>query len=165
MNLQAVAQTSGNNWSASYSYQRAYQPQPHPHSILRSLPQGLTFFKELEADLTEARASQEVVMKEVQNRFGKASDPLVVAFMASHRSLPHLLTEAFERLKDAFRQNIVVNLEVSTDEEGYQNLYAIVLWQDDAHQAATAFDSFVENWWIHRMNASNSDVAFVYQLL
>jgi hypothetical protein len=111
------------------------------------------------------RTSQEAIMKELQNRFGMASDGLVAAFLANHRSLPHLLAEAFDRLKEAFGTSIVVNLEVSMGEDGHQTLYAITLWREDARQAAAAFNSFVENWWIHRMSAATSDIAFVYQLI
>lgn len=166
MNLQTVAQTSGSNWNTSYSFQRAYYPaQPQPPISLFATHQGANFFAGLEQEVAGYRASQEAIMKELQNRFGMASDGLVAAFLANYRSLPQLLTEAFDRLKEAFGTSIVVNLEVSMDEDGHQTLYAITLWKEDARQAATAFNSFVENWWIHRMSAATSDVAFVYQLI
>lgn len=167
MNLQTVAQTSGNNWHPSYSFQRAYERnQPRSHTVPREVPHhGLTFFAGVEKEMAEYKRSQEAMMKEVQNRFGMALDALVASFLANHRSLPHLLAEAFDRLQQAFGTRVVVNLEVSTDEDGYQTLYAIVLWRGDAHHAEAAFNSFVENWWIHRMNAPTADIAFVYQLI
>jgi hypothetical protein len=166
MNPQTVVQTSGSNWNTSYSFQRAYyHVQPHPHISLLATHQGANVFAGLEEEMAGYRASQEAILKELQNRFGMVSDGLVAAFLANHRSLPHLLTEAFDRLKEAFGTSIVVNLEVTTDEDGHQTLYAITLWKEDARQAATAFNSFVENWWIHRMSAATSDIAFVYQLI
>ena len=165
MNLQSAAQTSGSNWKTSYSFQRAYyRAKPHLHISPSARLQGANFVAGLEGEMGY-RVSQETILKELQNRFGMASDGLVAAFLANHRSLPHLLTEAFDRLKEAFGTSIVVNLEVSMDEDGQQTLYAITLWKEDARQAATAFNSFVENWWIHKMSAATSDIAFVYQLI
>jgi len=165
MNLQTVAQTSGSNWNPSYS-QRAYFPaQPHPPSSRFGKHQGANVLAGLQEKTAGDRTLQEAIMKELQNRYGMASDGLVAAFLANHRSLPQLLTEAFDRLKEAFGTSIVVNLEVSMDEDGHQTLYAITLWKEDARQAASAFNSFVENWWIHRMSAATSDIAFVYQLV
>jgi len=165
MNLQTVPQTSGNNWSPSFSDQRAYQPERRPLAGPHIESQCSTFFASIEKDMSDARASQEAIMKELRARFGMASDALVVTFLASHRSIPHLLTEAFDRLRVAFGAGVAVNLEVMTDEDGNQTLYVTTLWANSAQQAATAFHSFVETWWIHRMNAANSDVAFVYQLI
>jgi hypothetical protein len=208
VNLQEVAQTSGNNWTDLYSFQRAYrQPKTEtkrsPGTLLDFMPQadfipqycsgsevrndsgivsalpsqlqggtnlpnggvGLVPFDDLEKGMAGFKASQEATAKELQHRFGMASDAKVLDFLANHRSLPHLLTEAFDRLQDAFGAGTTVNLEVSTDEDGYQTLYAVTLWKNAAPQAAIAFDSFVENWWIHRMSAATSDIAFVYRLI
>jgi hypothetical protein len=166
MNLETVPQTSGSSWNTSYPFQRAYyRDKPHPHISPLARHQGANIYAGLEEEMAGYRASQEAILKELQNRFGMASNGLVAAFLANHRSLPHLLTEAFDRLKEAFGTSIVVNLEVSIDEDGQQTLYAITLWKEDASQAATAFNSFVENWWIHRMSAATSDIAFVYQLI
>lgn len=166
MNLQAVAQTSGNSWPASYPFQRAYErPQPRPNISLPSTHRGMTSFGAIEKEMAEYKASQETVMKELQNRYGMPSYAPVAAFLANHRSLPHLLAEAFDRLQEAFGTKVIVNLEISMDEDGCQTLYASTLWKEDAHQAAVAFNSFVENWWIHRMGAATSDIAFVYQLI
>lgn len=166
MNLQAAAQTSGNSWPVSYPFQRAYErPQLRPNISLPSTHQGMTFFGATEKQMAEYKASQEAIMKELKNRYGMPSYALVAAFLANHRSLSHLLTEAFDRLQEAFGTKVVVNLEVSMDEDGYQTLYASTLWKEDAHQAAVAFNSFVEDWWIHRMGAATSDIAFVYQLI
>lgn len=165
MKLQLGAQTSGNDWRPSYSNQRAYRDsQPHVGTIA-NLAYGQTFFGAIERDMADSRASQQATMRELQRRFGKANDPFVVTFLANHRAVPHLLVEAWEGLKEAFGANVVVNLEVSTDEDGHQTLRAVTLWKEDAAKAAIAFHSFVENWWLDRMNASNSDVAFVYRFI
>jgi hypothetical protein len=125
---------------------------------------GMISFDDLETKMADFKASQEGIARELQHRFGKALDAIVVDFLANRRSLPHLLTEAFDRLQDAFGAGTTINLEVSTDEDGYQTLYVVTLWKNSARQAAIAFDSFVENWWIHRMSAA-SDIAFVYRLI
>lgn len=167
MNLQTVAQTSGNNWHDSYSFQRAYErPQPRPRLVpLREIHAGLTYFAAPENEMADFRAAQEAILKALQSRFGKATDAPVATFLANHRSLPHLLTEAFDKLRDTFGAGLVVNLELSTDEEGCQTLYVIILWKEEADGAAAAFNSFVEDWWIHKMGTSTSDLAFVYQLI
>lgn len=118
-----------------------------------------------EKQMADYKASQEVTLAELRHRFVMPSDSAVSAFLANHRSLPHLLSEAAERLKDAFGENVILNLEISTDEDGDETLYGIAMWQADASSAAHAFNSFVENWWLHRMNASTADVAFVYKLV
>jgi hypothetical protein len=165
VNAYPGAQTSGNSWPGFYR-SPAYEPPPQRRPTFVVAPrEGRTIFEPLERQMADSAASRQLIVNELRSRFGMASDSAIVAFLASHRSLPHLLTEAFDRLKDAFGDNLIVNLEVSTDEDGNQMLYAITLWKADARQAASAFNSFVENWWVHRMSYSNSDVAFVYRLL
>lgn len=118
-----------------------------------------------EKQIADYKASQEATLAELRQRFVMPSDSAVSAFLTNHRSLPHFLTEAAERLKDAFGESVIINLEVSTDEDGDETLYGIAMWQAGANSAARAFNSFIENWWLHRMNASTADVAFVYKLV
>ena len=187
MNLQEVAQTSGNNWtglldcmsqaafisqycSGSEAWNNSLPVITFPSQLQgdHNLPNGrvgLVSFDDLEKEMADFKAMQEAIAKELQHRFGMASDTIVLDFLANHRSLPHLLIEAFDRLQDEFGAGTTVNLEVSTDEHGYQTLYAVTLWKNAATQAAIAFDSFIENWWIHRMSAATSDIAFVYRLI
>ncbi len=126
---------------------------------------GNTSCDDLEKKNAGLKTSRQAISRELQHRFGKALDAAVLDFLADRRSLPHLLIEAFDKLQDAFGAGTTINLEVSTDEDGQQTLYAVTLWKNSARQAAIAFDSFVENWWIHRMSAASSDIAFVYRLI
>jgi hypothetical protein len=39
------------------------------------------------------------------------------------------------------------------------------IWQEEVCRASEALDSFLENWWLQRMNAATSDLAFIYKLV
>jgi hypothetical protein len=75
------------------------------------------------------------------------------------------LKDAVPQLKATFGVDKIFNLEVSKDEDGAETLYAVAIWQGDVCQASEALDNFLENWWLQRMNAATSDLAFVYKLV
>jgi hypothetical protein len=86
-------------------------------------------------------------------------------FLEDHRALRTILRQAIDPLKATFGADIVFNLEVSRDEDGSETIYAVAIWQSDALRASEALRAFLENWWLQRMNAATSDLAFVYKLV
>lgn len=132
---------------------------------VRSSRAGISNLETHQKQAVDYRASQEAILTQLRHRFVMPFESTVATFLTNHRSLPHLLTEAAERLKEAFGESVILNLEMSTDEDGEEILYGIAICQTDANSAARAFNYFVEKWWLHRMNASTTDIAFVYRLV
>jgi hypothetical protein len=92
-------------------------------------------------------------------------DNTIDQFLEDHRALRTILRQAIDPLKATFGADIVFNLEVSRDEDGSETIYAVAIWQSDALRASEALRAFLENWWLQRMNAATSDLAFVYKLV
>jgi hypothetical protein len=89
-------------------------------------------------------------------------DSSVAKFLSSHRSLPHVLNEAVPHLKKFFGEDVVVNLEVSDEEDGPQTLYAVVIWRGTVEAAEAALERFDDSWWLD--NSMKTDLTFTYEL-
>ncbi len=86
-------------------------------------------------------------------------------FLVRQRAIRATLRDAVPKLHTSFGQDCIFSLELSVEEEGLLTLYAVAIWNDDVRSAADAFDNFLESWWLHRMNAATSDLAFAYKLV
>jgi hypothetical protein len=113
----------------------------------------------------EARAALDDQISSLRRDYGFADSAVVTDFLVSHRTIRTVLKDAVPQLKATFGVDKIFNLEVSKDEDGAETLYAVAIWQGDVCQASEALDNFLENWWLQRMNAATSDLAFVYKLV
>lgn len=86
-------------------------------------------------------------------------------FLIARSAVRALLRDAVPELRATFGAANIINLEVSRDEDGFETMYAVAIWQAEGRRAAEALNNFLENWWLQRMNAATSDLAFVYKLI
>ena len=103
-------------------------------------------------------------LAELRKCYGFPANDSVANFLANHRAITAVLISATPLLREYFGHDSVLNLEVSTDEDESQTLYAIIVWHEDVHTAAEALDQFEENWWLDHMSPSTTDLAFTYKL-
>jgi hypothetical protein len=100
----------------------------------------------------------------LKRSYGFPQDDSVTVFLAHHRALPVVLLSAVPHLREAFGPEGIFNLEVSTDDDGSQTLYAVAVWHDTVQTAAAALERFEESWWLDHMVANTADLAFTYEL-
>lgn len=113
----------------------------------------------------EARAALDDQISSLRRDYGFADGAVVTAFLVSHRTIRTVLKDAVPQLRAAFGVDKIFNLEVSKDEDGSETIYAVAIWQEDVCRASEALHNFLENWWLQRMNAATSDLAFIYKLV
>ncbi|HWB84977.1 MAG TPA: hypothetical protein VG675_12600 [Bryobacteraceae bacterium] len=111
--------------------------------------------------------NRQVVTAEIDDlkRLYLFSDVAIDTFLEDHSAIRSVLRQAVDPLRMSFGPDRLVNLEVSTDEDGSSTLYAVVIWQADVPSASGALINFLESWWLQRMNGATSDLAFAYKLV
>jgi hypothetical protein len=140
----------------------------HHEEILRKPPQreGAIEF-EIEKARALIRDSQRRTHEDIDNlkkSYVFPADNAVDIFLANHRALPPVLLAAASHLEDSFGPETIFNLEVSTDDDDSQTLYAVAVWHDTVQTAVEALERFEENWWLDHMTPSTKDLAFTYEL-
>jgi len=110
--------------------------------------------KVMDADIDQLKAA-----------YAFRSAHLVKAFLTNHPSISATLTAAVPHLKEHFGSERILNLEVTADDDSFQTLYAIVVWDNTVASAARALEGFTENWWLDHMTPATSDLAFTYELI
>ena len=101
----------------------------------------------------------------LRRAYGFPDGDVVREFLVSHRTIRTVLKDAIPELHATFGADTIFNLEISEDDDGAETIYAVAIWPSDVQSASTALHDFIENWWLQRMNATNSDLAFVYKLV
>ena len=126
---------------------------------------SVVFMLQNKALSQKAQQSLDREIDELKRYYTFFSENQVTAFLANHRGIRAALREAVPHLQGAFGTDKIFNLQVSIDEDNSRTLFAVAIWQADARSAADAFERFVENWWLSRMNAATIDLAFAYKLV
>lgn len=133
------------------------KPPKTEGSSLFDISKSRAFFQTnqaaLDQDLTNLRKA-----------YGFPANESVSTFLANHRAISSALLSAVPHLKEYFGADSIVNLEVSTDDDGSQTLYAVAVWHDTVPTAAQALENFSECWWLDHMTASTADLAFTYEI-
>jgi hypothetical protein len=112
----------------------------------------------------EGRAALDDQISSLKRNYGFPDGEVVTDFLVSHPAIRTVLQDAVPQLRKTFGERIF-NLEVSKDEDGCETLYAVAIWQEEVWRASEALHNFLENWWLHRMTAATSDLAFTYKLV
>jgi len=171
--------------TAAQGLNAAYLQPNYPPPIREQTLQGLTKWHDQEALLRKPPRREGAIVTErlgaralfhssrimldqdlvdLQKSYGFPSNDSVVKFLANHRAVSSVLLAAAPRLKEYFGHDSILNLEVSTDEDESQTLYAVTIWHENVHTAAEALDRFEENWWLDHMTPNTTDLAFTYKL-
>lgn len=128
--------------------------------------QGRSWYDLAVAEYTnQARAVLDDQISNLRRQYGFPDGQIVVDFLVAHPAVRGVLSDAVPQLRTTFGQANIFNLEISKDEDGSETLYAVAIWQAHVGGAAEALNNFLENWWLQRMNAATSDLAFVYKLV
>lgn len=113
----------------------------------------------------EASSALDEQISSLRRDYGFSDPTVVTKFLRRHRTIRTVLQNALPQLQDTFGVDKIFNLEVSKDEDGFETMYAVAIWQEDVGSASKALHEFLENWWLHHMNAATSDLAFIYKLV
>ena len=133
------------------------KPPQREGAILPDLLRARALF-----DRSQIMLDQDLV--ELRKSYGFPANDSVLKFLENHRAVSAVLLAAAPRLREYFRRDSILNLEVSTDEDESQTLYAVIIWHESVHTAAQALDQFEENWWLDQMTPNTTDLAFTYRL-
>lgn len=166
--------------NATYFDQNSYIPQPTPEEQgltnrnyqwgpirrpVMSEGRNLQYIYIIPSFSNEARATLDDQIASLKRDYGFTDSAVVTEFLVSHRSIRAVLKDAAPQLRATFGADNIFNLEVSKDDDGSETIYAVAIWQEDACRASDALHDFLENWWLQRMNAATSDLAFIYKLV
>ena len=125
----------------------------------------VSFIDDIPLLYQQAQHTLEREIDELRRSYTFGADNEIATFLADHRAIRIVLREAVIHLKATFGEGKIFDLQLSIDEDQSRILYAVAIWPADARTASEAFDRFVENWWLDRMTAATSDLAFAYKLV
>ncbi|MFI5450270.1 MAG: hypothetical protein ACHQ03_10970 [Candidatus Bathyarchaeia archaeon] len=115
-----------------------------------------------------AHMSQQLVSSDVtkglESVFVIENHPVVAAFIQRNR-LHGLLLEAVAPLKAIFGEDIIKVLTLSTDDEGSENLYCLLLTPGSLVEAREYLRAFDERWWIEHSASSGGKLNFDFELI
>lgn len=126
---------------------------------------NLQYIRLIPSFSVEARAALDDQISSLRRDYGFVDAAVVTNFLFSHRAIRTVLENAVPQLRATFGEDKIFNLEVSKDEDGCETMYAVAIWKEDVWSASEALHNFMENWWLHHMNAATSDLAFIYKLV
>lgn len=163
MNGNFSSQTSGNCWSepAPVMLYEGFQETseiPSPKSSPRIL-------SDLEDQMARFEAEHEALVKEVRKYYVLPADSSVLNFFRRYRTLPQLLLQAAQHLKEHFGTDAVFSLRVPVDESGSQTLYAVAMWPGNVRDVRSALAKFDDEWWIANSRQAAGYLTFTYELL
>lgn len=101
---------------------------------------------------------------EVRNLYVLPSDSSALDFLNDHPALPQLLIDASPQLKKYFGDTVFA-LRVSSDEDGWETLFADALWSGDAREALLLLDRFEDEWGIPNWQPARGSLIFTYRLV
>jgi len=122
---------------------------------------------ELSTALAVFQHSQEVVEQDInqlKTLYGFRASEAVALFLMNRPTIASLLIAAVPHLKENFGDDNIFNLEVSSEDDDSQTIYAVVVWHSTVQTAAQALEAFLETWWLDRMSSNTADIAFTYEL-
>jgi hypothetical protein len=156
-------QISSNDWSAQTHamLHEGIQDTPAAAPISRN---QRSIIRDLEAQMQQFERDYLTAIQELRKSYVLPTDSSVLDFLNDHRALPQLLIEAAPQLK-RYLGDTVFSLRVSSDEYGWQNLYADVMWSSDARAAVRLLDQFEDEWWIANSRSARGALTFTYRLV
>ncbi len=163
MNGNFNSQTSGNYWPepAQVMLYEGFQETsaiPSPESSPRIL-------SDLEDQMAGFEAEHEALVKEVRKYYVLPADSSVLSFFRRHRTLPQLLLQAAQQLKEHFGANAVFTLRAPVDESGSQTLYAVAMWPGNVRNVRDSLAKFDDEWWIANSRQAAGYLTFTYELV
>ncbi|HEX3438096.1 MAG TPA: hypothetical protein VHT24_15110 [Pseudacidobacterium sp.] len=156
------SQTSGNDWDAPIQAMLHERIQEVP--AVMPIRHQQSFINDIEAQMQQFERDYRDALTGVRKLYVFPSDTSVAEFLNDHRAVPQLLIDAAPWLKKYFG-NTVFSLRVTSDEYGWQNLYADAMWSGDARDALQLLDQFEDEWWIANCRPARGALTFTYRLV
>ncbi len=161
MNGVLDSQTSGNDWDIPIQAMLHERIQDVPAATVR---RQQSFIRDIEVQMQQFERDYRDALTDVRKRYVFPSDTSVAEFLNDHRAMPQLLIDAAPQLRKYFG-NTVFALRVTSDEYGWQNLYADAMWPGDARDALRLLDQFEDEWWIANCRPARGALTFTYRLV
>jgi hypothetical protein len=104
------------------------------------------------------------LIDKIRSLYVMRDEASVSDFLRRHRRLLPLLADAEPRLRQFFKDS-VLSLRTTTDEHGWEMLYALVQWTGEPDDALRALDAFDDAWWLANSYPAGSSLTFTYRLI
>ncbi|MDE3186139.1 MAG: hypothetical protein KGM96_01280 [Acidobacteriota bacterium] len=156
-------QTSGNDWGIPIHAMLHERIQKVKAETAISHRQ-CSFIRDVETQMQQFEKEYQAAVAEVRKFYVLPNDLSVLDFLNDHRALPQLLIDAAPQLKKYFGDT-VFTLRATSDEYGWQSLYADAMWTGDARDAVRFLDKFEDEWWIPNCRSARGALTFTYRLV
>ena len=123
-------QKSGNDWVTPNHAMLHERIQNVPAETATIHPQR-SFIRDIEAQMQQFEREYQGAVAEVRKFYVLPTDLSALDFLNDHRALPQLLIDAAPQLKKYFGDT-VFTLRATSDEYGWQSLFADAMWAGDA---------------------------------
>jgi hypothetical protein len=154
-------QTSGYDWSGRSGARVYHRQKPAAAPLPRTQVSELT---ELEAQMERYENEHGKLIDKIRSLYVMQDDASVSDFLCRHRRLPPVLAEAEPHLREFFKDS-VLSLRATSDENGWEMLYAFVHWPGEPNDAMHALDAFDDTWWLANSYPVGSSLTFTYRLV
>ncbi len=154
-------QTSGNNWEPSGTARMYHRQKPAAEPERRI---QLSELAGLDAQMIRFEAQHDQLMDEIRRLYVMPDERSVSDYLRGHRRVPQLLADSVPQLRRFFG-DAVLSLRATSDENGWDMLYAIVQWPGEPQDALTALDRFDDAWWLANSYPAGTSLTFTYKLV
>jgi hypothetical protein len=103
------------------------------------------------------------LIDKVRSLYVMQDEGSVFDFLYRHRLLPPLLVDAEPHLRHFFKDS-VLSLRTTSDEDGWEMLYALVHWVGEPDGAVHALNAFDDEWWLANSYSAGLSLTFTYRL-
>jgi hypothetical protein len=156
-------QVSGNDWGLPIQAMLHEWKQDMPAET-PSIHRQRSFVRDIETQMQQFERDYLSALAGVRKFYVLPTDSSVLDFLNDHRALPQLLIDAAPQLKRYFADT-VFTLRATSDEYGWQNLYADAMWAGEASDAIRLLDYFEDEWWIPNCRPARGALTFTYRLV
>jgi hypothetical protein len=154
-------QTSGYDWNRRIGARVYHRQKPAPTQSPRL---QVSEFAELETQMECYENEHHKLIDKIRSLYVMQDDASVSEFLRRHRQLPQVLADAEPHLRQFFKDS-VLSLRTTSDEDGWEMLYAFVQWAGEPGDALRALDAFDDTWWLANSYPVGSNLTFTYRLI
>ena len=154
-------QTSGYDWNTrggSRLYHRQRFNSPRMPVI------QLAELAHLEDQMARYREDHRKIIETLRSLYVFQDDATISQFLQSHKTVAPVLAEAERHLRQFFGDAILV-LRSTTDDQGWDMLYATVQWPGEPADAVIALNAFDNAWWLANSYPVGSNLTLTYRLV
>jgi hypothetical protein len=160
--LLSGSQTSGYDWNL-----RRGSRQYHRQSSVPTAPPVAVQLAELaglEEEMNRYENDYKKVIDTVRSLYVFLDETNVSEFLLRHRTVSPILAEAEKHLRQFFK-DAVFALRTTTDDQGWDMIYATVQWPGEPEDAMSALNAFDASWWLNNSYPAGVNLTFTYRLV